>query len=621
MKSLYLTLILFNIVIPCQAEQNHADTPLNIITDLDYGVVLYEYYQGNHQQALTEYAIIESKRLVEHHGISPELVKGGISLSYGLFHQANKIFDKVLQQALHPHVQANAWFYAGKLHYLEGNKEAAIKAFANTNNTLSLKHQDEFYFYNAQLALKQGDLDTFLLNKNLIKSDTNKRAYLTHNYILHQIGNNELSLAQLNALVAENFEPGNNELQALADRSFLALGYGLLAENNKKDAIASFEQITLDSHLNQPALFGYGWALSNLEEHQKAQGVFKILSQQQHISHYVREAMLGQAFSLEQLGSFSRAINVLDNAILQLEHQRQKIILLEQQMKRKEKNYKDFITDLAPSSIFSENDISTELSFINFLSSSDFNSLRAQLEEVTALKKMFFSQLTKLELYQKMLNEKQQLVKSRLDKINLQEIKLQIEKLGSDSGRLTKTIDIAHLATDWRLFLPAETLSMDQRITSAQAKLDKINTAGKNTELLQQRLSFLSGRILWEGLNHFDANSSVNKNELKQLHLTLVALKKQYSRFKTQVEQVDNTENEIIKISAIKTRISQQIENSQNIIEGIEGTINNQFLGFLSTNLSQLEDTLLQAKLAKIRIQDEVFGAVELPLNTLGELK
>ena len=98
--------------------------------DLRYGWALYEYHQGNAFEALTQLAVARERGGIEGHGDHPALVEGGLMLSWGMTREASRLFTQLLGadgtgSNLSPDVRNQAWFYLGKVFYLEGNQALA----------------------------------------------------------------------------------------------------------------------------------------------------------------------------------------------------------------------------------------------------------------------------------------------------------------------------------------------------------------------------------------------------------------------------------------------------------------------------------------------------------------
>ena len=92
---LALVLLVFCAISPQAYALDNGETPSEV-QDLRYGVVLYHYYQQSYFDALTESLIGEEKVDIPFHGDSAKLLRGGMSLSYGMAEKAESIFNELL---------------------------------------------------------------------------------------------------------------------------------------------------------------------------------------------------------------------------------------------------------------------------------------------------------------------------------------------------------------------------------------------------------------------------------------------------------------------------------------------------------------------------------------------
>ncbi|MEN8206054.1 MAG: hypothetical protein ABFS24_08575, partial [Pseudomonadota bacterium] len=95
------------------------------VKDLKYGAVLFEFYQQKYFEALVEYEYAYERGGIQNHGDYPELLKGGVSLSYGIDEQAQGIFSNLISANTDEEVQNRAWYFLAKMLYLRGNIERA----------------------------------------------------------------------------------------------------------------------------------------------------------------------------------------------------------------------------------------------------------------------------------------------------------------------------------------------------------------------------------------------------------------------------------------------------------------------------------------------------------------
>ncbi|MEM6583808.1 MAG: hypothetical protein AAF699_21205, partial [Pseudomonadota bacterium] len=77
-----------------------SDDAEETVQALRYGVTLYHYYQQDYFNALTELMAAQELQALAMHADNAELLRGGISLSYGMDRVAENIFEELLTENL-----------------------------------------------------------------------------------------------------------------------------------------------------------------------------------------------------------------------------------------------------------------------------------------------------------------------------------------------------------------------------------------------------------------------------------------------------------------------------------------------------------------------------------------
>jgi len=616
-KALLITLLPFIGVASALADDIKDNQ--HVVTDLGYGLVLFHYFQGDHQAALTQLAIIESKREVKHLGVSPELVKGGMSLSYGLYDEANDIFDRVSASESSLAVKSDAWFGSGKLQYLEGNWQAAEQDFERVDFAVSNEHKDDLYYFKAQLALKNNDVDAYHTFKSKISNGNELHGYLEHNFLLTKISTNTLSIDDL--LVPQPQD--SSQLNALADRSYLAMGYAFIALGSQDAAMSAFKKIALDSYLIEPALLGYGWALNNRGQYGQAKSLFARLAQGKDLNSYVQESILASAYASQLLGDLQSSLNTLASGIVKFDQQKTHLLVMQQQLSKGSDCYNAVV--LQQSRLICDKGASgfNDLALIAMLSDSQFATSREQLQQVNELDVQFQRQLAKLKTYENMLADKQQTTQSRLGDIDLAQLKSKVDDFTAHRNKLSERIKAAkqdHMST---FFLPQTQLQHHNKISATVAKLEKLQNNGQKVNDLAQRLDLLRRSFLWQSDYNYAVNVNNTQQALNRLDTDLTALISMYQRFIKHVDQVANIDQEIAKIGELRQKITLQRQRSRRISARIEQDFKAKISEYFVQRHHVLDQNINAAKLAMIQMQDAAFKQSQqtlLPIQTSSEI-
>ena len=90
------------------------------IRDLDYGDVLFHFFQDDYFDALVRLEVSRDSNRIEHHSAEAELLSGGLYLSLGLHAEAARIFNRLLAGPVPQSVSDRAQFYLARIGYQRG---------------------------------------------------------------------------------------------------------------------------------------------------------------------------------------------------------------------------------------------------------------------------------------------------------------------------------------------------------------------------------------------------------------------------------------------------------------------------------------------------------------------
>src|ERR1700760_1394012 len=120
------------------------------VQDLQYGDVLFHYYQQDDFEALTRLLAYQHWNQLPHHELDSQLLLGGLYLSLGLYNEAGERFTKLLTPDVPLGVRNRAWFYLGQIWYARGYLDRAEQALRKINGKMSpeLEAQREHLYAN-----------------------------------------------------------------------------------------------------------------------------------------------------------------------------------------------------------------------------------------------------------------------------------------------------------------------------------------------------------------------------------------------------------------------------------------------------------------------------------------
>ncbi|SFL83404.1 hypothetical protein [Marinobacter zhejiangensis] len=277
------------------------------VQDLKYGAVLYEFYQQNYFETLVEYAYAEEMGGIVGHGTYPELLKGGVSLSYGLDAQAEDIFARVAEGNVSDEDRNRAWFYLGKMQYLRGDADRAARNLAQINGSMPDELDAEYRYLAALVNIRLGYYDAGQSVAQTIDEDSPYAPYFHFNLGIAYGKQQRFEQAAEALTEVVEAEDGSAELQRLADRARMALSYLYAEMDDLARSEQQLVQVRTTGAYSNRGLLGASWLAVNEGNFRKALAPLSALGQRSIALPEVQEALLLKPHVYEQMGLDGRA--------------------------------------------------------------------------------------------------------------------------------------------------------------------------------------------------------------------------------------------------------------------------------------------------------------------------
>lgn len=623
-------LLISSMVITVAAQQTNNSQSLTQL-EKAYQQVLFEYFQGNFEQALTLFSLLESKypnqlANIPNPGVSPELLKGGMSLAFGLQQQAGEIFRRLLSQSSDPKTRIQAWMMLGKSYYQKQQYEEANNALSNISTDeaeahLEIASQDELVYLRSQLYYGQSSqtkADISWLSQ--LSGDSVYYDYVRYNQGLAELQRGEYqksaeTLGSFAETIDNNWLSGwfspfqvadQAEANALRDRAFVTLGYAHLQNNQASRAIAAFNQVRLDSLDTQAALLGYGWAASMNEDYQLALSVWSRLQQNSQSSEYVLEAYLASAFAYEKAFAPSQA---LANLELGLDRYQSEVSSLQ---RLREQVNNGFFINMAVTNQ-SAREVDPQLTHLLLK-----KSIRIELEHLRdslALQKQLTDWQARLAIFDVMLDEREIETEARTAQLEQNETLGRLALLKQTRDSLAETIILAK--QDFSVLLPEQEMAWQARLNRASeihtdVQQKKIDLQQKPLSMrYQRRLKRLQGIMLWNASEASSERTWQAKKQLAEIDELILKTTTQQQILEARIAKKPEFPEQRQRIQLLRQRLSEQITASQRIVDSQLFALNRAFDTEFEKQLAQLKDYQLQAQLALVRLNDGAFRKIQ----------
>jgi hypothetical protein len=636
-----------------------------------YQQVLYEYYQGNFSLALTQMAILEQKfpngltqipDSLSGYQVEPELLKGGISLAYGLDSQAANIFLRLLKNNIKPDVTAYSWLLLGKTYYQKRQFSDAAQAFQQikqhtADEFFEPSTRDNWLYMQSQLhgfLLEQGTNTNDIQWLQQLSDNSIYRDYVQYNQALAllQKGKNQQAISVLSTLInndnsfvsrwmdwadpifSDNDAPNvDAERDAIRDRANLTLGYTLLQNAEPFEAFRVFENIRTDGLDAEAALLGYGWAAAKKDELQTALAIWQRLILMPQNSEYTLEAYLASAYAYEKAFAPRQSLQVLQ---LGLDRFKQALVNLNQA--EKEVKQRKFILDLLPNKDTQQSvdaDVSLSLNtkgrpfntaqlFDSVSVSNEFRSRLLALEQNRDLQQQLLNWQQQLQQYHLMLDERQAERRKRAKHILQNRTLEQLPALQAQRDAIAQVVATAQNQQDGQVLMSLQSQQWLDRVKRSEKRLATITQLKKQLDhpplavSYERRVERVAGRLIWQASEAYSTNQWQAQKALQQLDAEISKAQLRQQQLLKQLAAKPDFVEQRDRVSSLAQRISTEIVKSNGLQNALVSQLSDTFTQFIEVHKLKVSHYILQAQLAMVRLNDQALlknSDSQTPLN------
>jgi len=302
------------------------ETPPSSVKDLQYGEVLYHYFQQDYFNSIVRLQIAREQQHLPNHATEAELMLGGLDLSYGLRDEANSIFQRLLnEQATDVSTRNRAWFYLAKISFQRGDIPAALQAIERVEGTMTPATRTAAINLHSLLLLQQGNNKAAIELLEDVRSGKHWTPYLTYNLGIALIRNQQQERGAKQLDHIGDIHGRNEELRLLRDKANLALGYSYLQSGNPEKSRKTLARVRLDGPLSNRALLGAGWADAENDAFGKSLIPWLELSSRDSTDPAVQESLLAIPYAMTKMDLHGRAVQQYNDGIELLIGERQKL--------------------------------------------------------------------------------------------------------------------------------------------------------------------------------------------------------------------------------------------------------------------------------------------------------
>ena len=596
--------------------------------DMRYGAALYHYFQGNTFDALSTLMVSDLRDDLVHHKDNADLIRGGISLAFGLERQAAALFEQQLQKTADDSNRQRiarfreiAWLKLAELNYRQQNWDTAALQLEKSG----AMHQSDLPL---NLAIRSGDLEqarTLLDMATLpvaqqVLGHSNLAAALARQQQLSAAADEYRRAAEL----VEQYPDADDELRILRDKARIGAGYALALNNDYAGAAQEFQSVRLDTPWSPQALLGLGWASVNGEEYQRAVDALSYLIQQNPLSPEVQEALLALPFSYEMLRRPKLALKAYETA---------------------EQKYLQALGDLdnlyqASNRLqFAEIDVEENIDlrrygwledartpafmrinrkYLQQMMQSDRLQLQlSELRDLRHLKQVLEQWQQRLPELDNLIDEREQRRIAIVQQHDSAQYDQQVQIAEQELATLKASLARIEQQQDGLAMLAAaggENAEFLDMLRAAEARYQNLSNAGKTSNYQRQTLARARGILQWQAAEQYHENLWQKRKSIATLEEQLIdAARRQRSvaRIAAEAPQLNLLAN---GIDSAGQRIAQQSNAIERASAAIEASIRKDMRTALDEAKMRVEKYMAHARLSIARIQDAaVQGMYDLP--------
>lgn len=600
-----------------------------VVADLRYGVALYHFFQQSYFDAISEIMVAEHQQALPNHQRNAELLKGGMSLSYGMGSQAQTIFEQFLnepaddnwgeqQRARHDQQKRRAWFYLSKLYYQRGDSEktlAALSQMGPLNTELTDPSHDpvteQSLYMKSRLALHNGDMETAQQLNNALSEQSPYKPYGYFNQGAYFSAEQQWQAAieSYQGLVTyiDTMPLLDEEAKLLRDKALTAAGYSLLNHGLPARAIEQFQRVRRDSPLVNQALLGFGWAELKRENYRSALSPWQHLKKQSLLLPAVQEVYLAIPYAYEQLNESSAALLAYQQGAKQYQ---QEIDMIGQAINHYQQEQLASLFAWPESSnddwlVVDEVVPATQSApyLAQLLSRNKFQGLLKDYRALLTLRTQLSTASSRSNVLAFVDQEQQLLWKSVIEGDRYSQIQQRYQTLLERKKQLDKRLKKAVDDDSGLQLLDANSKDLLKRVERQRQALPKLIAAGEANEIQTQWLDRYYGLLVWRA-----AESVIDKRW--QLKRKIVGLDRQLTDIKVSLSSLEKLISSrsdsgfAPRIGELDIRIEQQQRIVNQKIKQQDKLIREEAIEVLGQQQQLLGHYLAQAKLSVARLYD-----------------
>ncbi|MGQ7300217.1 hypothetical protein [Marinobacter nauticus] len=624
-------LLWLTMVAPAQADEPGPERA----KDLRYGWALYEYHQGNVFEALTQLAVAREQGGIEGHGDHPALVEGGLMLSWGMTREASKLFTELLGSdgagsTLSPEVRNQAWFYLGKVFFLEGNRELAGENLERVDGEILAEANHDLFrewvYLRARVAMMSSrieDVSKLTSLKEQLEDTDIWSLYLQYNSAVAALDAGDVATAEaeLQTLIAiiqqsaDSAEP-EAEREGLLDRARLSLARLYLRDGRFDAALEILGDMPLNGVFADQALFDYAIAAAGQGRPDRALDALDTLSSRDLFLPWRQQVPFARAYVLEQMNKPQRALPAFRQAADLYQARIEELDIIRNRLTEESLMAQlDFSRD--SDGILTDSYGRLRVQPVDFgmaevLASETFQQALAELNELYRMQSFIAERQSRFESFRIMLETREQQRQVRIAETRRALENQQADQWQTLHEEFRETIATALAEEDAQFFMTAEQKALRDKLNEVEETLaglpDDATTARQRETYRRMRAYFD-----WWIADDYGVNRWAAQKQLRELDREMKHFQAQRQRVETLMSDDGRHAELARRISASERELATLGQEVAVALSNARRILLSQVDSMLVAQQEELNGYLVASRHAQARLADQLFRRSQNP--------
>lgn len=589
------------IAVPAGPLWADAQNPRSV-ENLRYGVALFEYFQQDYLAALSEVQVAQARGELPPEDGAPLVLKGAMSLAYGLERDATQIFEQAIEAGGKSSVRNAAWFYLARMQYRRSDWRAAKSSLAKIGGDIDASLQQELQAMRVNLAIMTADLPGAELALQEIGKRSGWQPYLYYNLGTAHIraAKTGAGIQYLDRLADQKMHSA--EHLAIQDKGLTAAGYSFMQKQDYRSAVERFSQVRLGSPIAEQALLGFGWSAAQLGDYHLALGPWRTLAKGSVLRTEVQEALLAVPYAEEKLGYLADALGAFEAA--------EKIFtdeLLRLEQLKSTLNPRSLVASLGknPGKADDQLDVDPQwLGLVELLSSDQFAAFSGEFNDLDNLANSLEQWNQKIAVYRSMLEQRRSRRVTQLAQwsasnysAGLARLKLQRDTLQAKLSSATDSDLVSHYADSALQAQWSRTVKADQA-------LQRLLSADRSYPVQAAQLARFKGLLQWQISEKAIGWRWQIRKQLEQINTELATLEGSILRLKRVVSEMPDIQPFEQRLAALERRTKAQQVAVDRRFDAVQLAFQQAVTERLEQQQLRLRSYRGQAQLSRARLYD-----------------